>query len=260
MRISNSSFKSWFTCPELFHQRYIEGVQKGNTPSYLVFGTRFHDMLQAHYSGISAVGVGYIYSTHIDPLLEAEAQAMLAAYRAHYPQEPFKVLETEKNFEIRIPNTQHTLVGRIDALLEQGGKLLVMEDKTENRNSKRNLPQAWMARSQASLYVWAASEIYNKPIDSVLLNICTRGTEKGNIGPSFRRDLLHRSPQQVADALADVTWVADAAEALEGKRYPRNTESCVSERGYQCDLYAKCHMGSEEGLVTISPYSYLGIT
>jgi hypothetical protein len=183
------------------------------------------------------------------------------------------MLETEKYFEIRLPDTQHTLVGRIDMLIEDAnGKLVAFETKTENRNSKRNLPQAWLAKSQASLYVWAASEIYKKPIDSVLLNICTRGSDKGQVGPAFRRDLLHRSPQQISDAISDVIWMADAAEALQGEmqdlsvdankrraRFPQNTESCVNERGYQCDLYAKCHMGSEEGLVTISPYAYLGI-
>ena len=263
MRISNSSLKTFWTCPTMFQTIYIEGLQKPAS-SYLQFGSRVHDLLQAYYIGMSPVGVGYNPDPPptLDPMLEAEAHAMMAAYRAHYPQEPFEVLETEKNFEIKLPGTEHILQGRCDMLVRDklSGQLQIFETKTESRGSKRNLPQSWVIRSQASLYIWAAQQIFQKPIDTVILNVCTRKSDKGQVGPGFRRDNLHRSPQQISSAIKDAIWIADSLEKMqETQHFPRNTDSCCNERGYNCDFYSRCHMGSDEGLVSITPYSYLGI-
>jgi len=265
VKLSNSAFESWWVCPTYHALRYQEGlVPDGPEPSYLQFGSRFHSILEAYYTGLSPVGVGYVpkLPPDLDPMLEAEAQAMFESYKAAFPQEPFSVVATEVRFEMPIPDSPHTFIGRMDMIvrMKSTGKLAVFETKTENRNSKRNLPDRWLARHQGSLYCYAASKIYKEDVSDIILNVCTRGSEGKQIGPGFRRDTLFRSPEQISQALKDLTWVANQVETL-GKSaadYPRNTLSCVSEKGYKCDYFSKCHMGDSSRLVQIEdPYGYL---
>src|SRR3979490_183099 len=168
MKLSNSAFEAWWTCPTYHALRYQEGlVPSGPDASYLQFGSRFHSILEAHFTGLSAVGVGYVpkLPPDLDPQLDAEAKAMYEAFKAAYPQEPFSVVATEQVITLPIPNSTHTFIGRIDMVvrMKSTGKLAIFETKTENRNSKRNLPDRWLARHQGSLYCFAASELYREP-------------------------------------------------------------------------------------------------
>jgi hypothetical protein len=226
---------------------------------YLEFGTRFHQLLEHHYAGseppASTLGVAE----------ENECQAMFEQYKATYPEEPFQIEATELAFELEIPGTSHLYIGRIDMLVRDKTtkQLSVFETKTESRGAKRNLPEAWAARTQASLYTWAASTSRNEKIDHIVLNIATKGSPKGQVGPMFRRDTLERTDKQIEQALSDLRYVADQIEQLSSsiEPFPRFTNSCVSETGWKCDFYSLCHYGeSEEQLgsfVQVEPYAYL---
>lgn len=256
-KLSNSSLTEFFRCPVAYQTRYVDGLQKGTVPEYLMYGTRFHQMLEAHYIGMTPVGVGYVPKKPdwLPDVLEHEAQAMLAKYKADYPVEAFEVVKLEHNFELMVQPT-HTYIGRFDMLVRDKvtGKLQLFETKTEQPRSKRNLPDAWIARTQGSLYVWAAQQIFGEEIDTVILNVCTRGTPGKQVPPGFRRDKLHRSPKQIEKALDTFRYVADQVDR---GVFVENTISCVTDKGYHCDYYDKCHLGADETLVQVEPYSYL---
>jgi hypothetical protein len=249
--------ESWFLCPQYYGHRYQTGLTTDKTPSYLLFGERMHQLLRHHHLG--GQGECPPPSLSLDPLLELEAQSMLASYKASYPVEDFTVVDTEKPFDLSLPGTDHHLLGRIDMLVRctSDKKLLLFESKTESRGSKRNLPEAWIARHQGSLYVWAATQLYGEPIDTIILNVLTRGSAGKQIGPGFRRDNLHRTPTQVAQALRDFTWVADTIDNLGTGAYPKNTSACVNQKGYKCEYYNLCHLEDSSNLITIEPYDYL---
>lgn len=265
-RLSNSAFVAFNKCPTLFQEQFINGYQKEQ--SYLQFGHRWHQYLQAHYDSLSARGLGSIPpAPDLDPQIELEVQSMFEAYKAFYPTEPFEVLETERYFEIPFgPDNKHTYIGRIDARVrnKETRKVQIFETKSEKRGGKRNLPKAWVARTQATLYLWAAEKIFNESVDSIILNVCTKGSEKGLVGPSFRRDTLQRTPQQVEQAIRDLTWVADQIDSLDPNQpFPRDTNQCVSELGWECDYYLLCHYGRTpetlSQLVQVEPFSYLSM-
>jgi len=263
MKISNSSLKAFWFCPLKFQEVYINGLQEPESEA-LQFGARFHERLAAYYTGLSPVGVGYVHGApHLDPQIDADTIAMYESYLASYPWEPFEVVACEQLFEVPIPGSAHTYTGRIDMVVRDKATraLQLFETKTEKAGSKRNVPKAWVARTQASLYVWAAQQIYKQPIDTVILNVCTKATAKGQEGPRFRRDNLHRSPAQVAEALKDLQYVAAQVDAFGAGAFPANRNNCTSDWGWDCEFYAAHNVGwtpeLRQQFVQIEPYSYL---
>jgi PD-(D/E)XK nuclease superfamily len=254
-KLSNSALTAFWECPTLYYDEYVLGIKKPH--GYFDFGHRFHALLMNHYCPDCPLP-----DTILNEQDENECQAMFAAYQAFYPSEDFEVVDCEKRFELPVGN--HIYIGRSDMLVrgKTDGKLRLFETKTESRGSKRNLPKAWVARTQASLYLWAGTQVYHEPIDSIILNVCTKGSEKGRVGPTFRRDTLQRTDQQVQQALKDFIYVADQIDCLgtEGP-FPRNTNSCLSENGWECDMYGNCHFGipldESAGFVQVEPYAYL---
>lgn len=256
--LSNSSLEKFLWCPKAFENRYELGlVPDKPEPDYLLFGTYFHSLLQAHYTG----GAVSQPPTDLSPLLVAECEAMLEAWKAAYSQEPFEVLECEKKFELDVG--VHKLVGRIDMIIKdrQSNKLQIFETKSEKHGSKRNLPQSWIAKHQASLYVYAATQLFKTEIDTVLLNVATRGTPKGQIGPAFRRDTLHRTPKQIEEALKTLKYVGDNIDRVhngEAEFIQTTNDTCVNSKGWACEYYSLCHLEDNSGLVQLeNPYAYL---
>lgn len=257
MKISNSALSTFWSCPTEFQEQYINGIQLKKT--YLDFGQRFHEYLQHHYCG------GELNASTLSTEDEATCESMFEAYKAAYPVEDFGIVDCEKVFELKL-GQDHIYTGRFDMLVrrKENGKLALFETKTESRSSKRNMPEAWLARTQGSLYTWAARRVYGEQIDTIILNVATKGSDKGRIGPTFRRDILHRTEAQIEDAVKTLKWTADAIEQMQSNNYfPKNTNSCVSEFGWKCDYYSLCHLGRDAAtlspFVQIEPFSYLSI-
>lgn len=127
------------------------------------------------------------------------------------------------------------------------GQLALLEHKTEKRNALKNLPKAWAAKSQVSLYMWAAQKLYDEPFAHIILDVIRRQSPKGQEPASFYRDTLERTEEQQVDALRDLVWVADQIEMLEYERpnehWPRTTDQCCVG-SWECD-YAPLHVGTE---------------
>ncbi len=176
--------QAWNKCPWLWKEKYLNGIEKKERGDALDYGKRIHHLLERRLLDI--------VPDLCDAPFEPEAQVMLARYAAQYPVEAFDVIEVERYYEVllprqvcracggqdlvekfdlhkamfcqdcREPNTIHTFNGKIDATVRahDTGMLNLLEHKTEKRGGKNNLPQAWAVRPQASLYMWAAGEIY----------------------------------------------------------------------------------------------------
>lgn len=267
MKIDNSQMQAWWYCPMKWEERYANNLEPRirNTDS-LRFGTRMHQLLEIHHMGLAG-GVAPAIPPLADEALEAEAQMTFEAYCAFYPEEPFEVIAQEQYFEIPLgrcadcswakgwtnviepcekhygPMLQgafgrHTYNGEFDGVVRQNYKLYLLETKTESRSSKSNLPEAWISRSQVGLYQWAAEQIYGEEFEGIILNVITRQSPKGNCGPLFRRDHLHRTREQQLDAVKNLVYVADEIERMQREHYfPSNRNNCVSGNGWKCDFF-----------------------
>lgn len=175
---------------------------------------------------------------------------MLAGYRAHYPVESFNVVAVEQVFKCPINGSGHVYTGKFDGVVRDKGtgRLLLLEHKSEKRGSDKNSPEAWAARTQVSLYMWAAQQLYHEPFDSIILDVLTRQSDKGEKPVTFRRDILQRTPEQQLSAIDDILYIAERIERMEQEflgassgQWPRNTDQCYNGK-WACD-YADLHIG-----------------
>lgn len=268
MKIDNSRAKTWWRCPLEYWERYVNNIEPVGKRDAGNFGTRVHQLLECRHREMAGREAPEFVQLE-DPSLEAEAQATFAAYEAHYPEEPFEVEGVEEYFEVPIGEKRcyckytagyrgqmmveceachgegtvpkHLYCGEFDAIIrmKDSGRLRVLETKTERRGSKTNLPDAWQQKSQVGLYLWAAQQVYGEQFEGIILNIITRQSPKGQERPAFRRDELHRSPAQQAEAVRNITWIADQIEGCGASGFwPSNRNNCVSEWGWKCDYWA----------------------
>jgi hypothetical protein len=259
MLIDNSAAAQFKFCPWAYYESYVKKIEPkprmNNEYTPLEFGARMHELLEEWYKGKT------IYVAHPNEVLEMEAQLMIEAYKAKYPQEEFEILDVERTLKVQLPDycpkcygqdldTHHNLMfcrhcegtfepgrniftGKIDLFVRSNidGNLYIIDHKTEKRGAKSNLPQKWAERDQASLYLWAAERIYGERPANFIVNVLTRQSDKGQVGPSFpERQKLERSAANIEHAVRDLVYWADKIEECQrifgDKPWPANRENC----------------------------------
>lgn len=259
--MDNSARAAFAKCPDLYRESYINKIEpKRRGGDALSFGDRMHQLLEGHWKQLGGIaGAAYPYPP-ADEAIELEAQSMLAGYKANYfDKSHYAVLAIEKTFEVAIPGSHHILTGKFDGIIRdvETKKLLVLEHKTEKRGAMTNLPQKWAMKSQVSLYMWAAEQLYGEPISYTLLDVLIRQSPKGREAASFYRDQLERTPKQMHQALCDLDYYADQIERLQeayglGGPWPRNTDQCISF--WDCEYLPLHRCQSDDSLIRISDY------
>jgi hypothetical protein len=280
MEIDNSAANEFRTCPLMYYEgRLAEGTglemkPKGNEVAPMDLGSRVHELLEEHYTEGLAFNIP-LYPPSSNEVLEMEAQMIIAAYKAKYPQEEFEVVDVEKTFKVALPTYiggyesqyRHVYTGKIDVTFRQNNKLNIMDHKTEKRQGRGNDPKKWAARDQASLYLWAASKIYlNEEIGNFYVNVLRRPSEKFQEGPVFpERQRLERSAEQLEIAVRDLVFIADDIErytrTFGDSLWPSNREECI--RFGECEFYLPHIYGwdpliKEQRYQAKTPYLKLG--
>lgn len=280
MLLDNSQQKAFNLCPWYWKENYFHKIQKKNrTSDALAFGTRVHHLFECRDNKREP--------DVCNELFEAEAQTMFAKYNAKYPVEDWDIITAEQYFEIPLPRancphcgreytdkdvvnnrqlcyacdataTIHIYNGKFDGIVRQheNGMLALVERKTEKRGSKANQPAAWAVRPQASLYMWAAEQIYKEPIDCVYLDVLTRQSPAGREECSFPpRQKLQRTTQQKEEAVRDIIYVADKIEELIAQfgtapeaSWPSDKEQCAP-MNWKCQFHDLHIFGRTDALL-----------
>lgn len=305
MKIDVSRIKAFRTCPLKYKERYGANIVKipSGANDALTFGTRWHQ-LQENQARVLMGLEKQPYEACGNKELENELATSWAGYEAHYPTEPFEFVEAEKTFEVALESggdercdcdvwvpdekdalflkkvynikcpkckgsgfqPKHFMIGKIDGIIKYPeGDYAIFETKTEKRGGKDNCPEAWAARLQVGVYIWAAKQLWpEREFRDILLNVVTRQSPAGREPATFRRDNLVRTPSQIESALADVVYWADRMQELEEANlpwelWPRNTEQCVVNK-WPCEYYKLHTFGRDPG--TLSEFQpaedYLG--
>jgi len=301
LKIDNSAANAFRHCPDFYRERYINKLEKVyQSVTGADFGTRWHDLLAQHYAAKAA-------GQPLPEPEEAEAQEMLAAYKAQYPEEPFEVVAWEQTFQVPVggevecacgyyvalgqpmlqatpgglrsvrptekkykedcteckgkgKHAKHLYTGRWDGVvrMKDSGKLKIFETKTEKRNGKANSPTAWATRDQGSLYLYSGAYVFGESFDGVILNVCTRGSEKGLKPAGYRRDKLERTKEQILLAVRDIVQTADDIEAAQaryasGEPWLQHRENCTNKlTDWACDYEAIHTYGRTEQLIQVN--------
>lgn len=257
MLIDNSTFSLYHFCPLAVREKVIgdpEPIEKISDDGPRSFGTRMHQLLEEHYARMRGKPIPD-YPPAADEAIEAEAQATFAAYLGHYPVEDFEVVETERTHTVPLPCLcddlncahhldpetefgQHSYALKIDLVLRKPDGLWIMDHKTQRRGGQGNHPKSWAARTQASLYLWAARQIYGETPAGFILNLITRQSEKGRVSPDFFRDVtIERTPAQMEEAVQQLVYVADRIEEHQRTGFWPTDRNRCHDGWRECDFY-----------------------
>lgn len=284
--IDNSRAAAFRECPWKYYEAFERNgrgiepkVIEGEGYSSLQYGARVHELMEELYKG------KLIYRRSENEVLETEAEIMMQAYQARYPDEHTKlnIVDCERTFKVALPEfcldcysdhtvpypgdrdmicnecgcrfnrRNHVLVGKMDLVHRVNGVLDIWDHKTEKRGSKSNDIRKWGSRDQASLYLWAAERIYKEPVGNFYVNILTRQSEKGLIGPSFpaERPKIERNRRAIEIAVRDICVVADDIERYKcifgDGEWPSNRELCYGW-GY-CPYFQVHRYGEDPALI-----------
>jgi hypothetical protein len=254
----------------------------------LDFGTRFHQLLHERRRLLLCqhpVGEPPKPAPEWpDEAIEAEAQATLAAYEAHYIAD-CEYLESERTHILDLPArcpdcwrdcsddetstpgrywckecqrafNRHKLIVKLDAVVRHGdGTIGPFDTKTESKPGY-NTREDWAGRTQAKIYLYALGALYpNERVSRLIVDVVTRGSPKARRGPVFyRHDDIGSTPEAIGDAVRNFVRVASLIE--EHKRtgwWPSNMNVC--KKGWErCDLYDLHILGrTEKNLAKFRP-------
>lgn len=250
MEIDQSQAEKMRFCPWAYYESYIRRVEpKKAAEGYLArdFGSRMHELLEEWYANKT------LYTPHTNVDLEEECLLTMEAYKAKYPNEDVShIVDVERPFRVALPNSVHVVTGKMDRVDDFGEFIDIWDHKSEKRSSKANTPQAWSEKDQPSIYMWAASKIYGKPVRHFVVNILTRQSDAGLIGPTFRRYEAERTERHLDMAIRDITVIADMIEDYK-KRFgdepwPANRVNCYINN-WACDYQPLHGYGDDVDLV-----------
>jgi hypothetical protein len=232
--------------------------KEGYSP--LQFGTRGHELMEERYKEMQGNPREPYPSSPIE-LLELEAQMVMAGYYNKYAHESMNIIDVEKSVCVPL-NADHSFIGKMDLVYQRedmDAKVYdILDHKFQSRSAKSNLPQKWAARDQATLYLWAAEQIYGVEIGNFIVNAVTRPSEKGLVPPSYPdRQKLERTEEQKRLAVRDIIYIADQISELRAKygtkeSWPASRENCYTWG--QCEFYAIHTWGTDADVIINEKY------
>jgi hypothetical protein len=191
MLLTYSSLAAFKNCRRRYHFRYVEGLEQKERPVYFDFGTAIHLGLAGHYKGVSnGIVLDEVDRHFLESAWDEEDQerlakwmdarrlaaSMLRGYFERYKVEPFKVLDVEREFVLPIIDVRGEafesikLAGKVDAIVEEGGGLWVMEHKTASKIDENYLAGLTLDQ-QSMIYLEAMERVYGKSFRGVIYNV-----------------------------------------------------------------------------------------
>ena len=116
MKISVTKLKCFESCRYAYKFRYIEGLEPVKKAEALLTGTNYHEKLE------------HIYKDGFCEIDDYSKESAMALVYEKYIYPKFKVKAAEEWFEYKFgKNKQHTLIGRVDGIADDG---YLVEHKT----------------------------------------------------------------------------------------------------------------------------------
>lgn len=184
--VSYSKLGCYKGCPHAYHLRYIEGVEPIRVQKPLYKGSAIHSLLEQRIlhimdntkptwqdllHGDLQVAYDSLSDTDKEEIGDFinDAEKIMKQYDWCYQDEKIKYLEVEKWIEYPLIHGKKetmVLVGKVDAIVEIGGKQYIVEHKTFS-SAPMSLSDAWI-NVQTSIYAFILNKMYGYNIQGVL--------------------------------------------------------------------------------------------
>lgn len=228
---------TYLTCPRKYNFRFNRGLVGKSAMMAADFGSAIHKGLDEWYkTGVVDLAV-QVFRKEFKEDLERDnkrthklGEWMLRNYAEKYQDQPFKVLATEQEFTVELPNG-NKLIGRIDKIIEWGGVVWVMDHKTTSMLGPTFM-NMHTPNLQFSGYVYAAQQLGYTKCVGVLVDALL--VAKGLLESSTRakltpllRDFAYRGEADMAEYLQVVEKLqSDITLSEINDKWQPNWESC----------------------------------
>lgn len=208
MRLTQTSLRTFRTCPKQYSYRYEHKLARERSAQPLRFGSAYH--VGQEHRDIEIAAACYNETPHwADPFewaVERETlRALLAGHFWRYQNDELEVIATEGSWEIPLVNPEtgaasrtFTLAGKIDKIVKlSDGRLAVLEYKTagEDISDESGYWSRLRYDAQISAYVYAARK-RGYDVQTVLYDV----TRKPEISPRLVPVLDDQGMKIVVDA------------------------------------------------------------
>jgi RecB family exonuclease len=173
--VSFSELRTWRTCRQLYHYRYVEQLEPRLKALPLKRGSWIHSLLEAYHRGENWREIHEQLTEEFNLLMDEEreyygslpqdGEYLMGLYEKAYTHD--KPLGVELAFEGFHLSPQISLRGRIDMIVEDSRGAWVVEHKTTSRIPNED---ERMLNPQVALYIPVAEELLGVPIIGVLWN------------------------------------------------------------------------------------------
>ena len=195
-RVTYSAINKFINCRQAYKFRYIDELVPIEKNDNLIFGSIIHNCLEIWYENYSLEKVfDYINQTVLNKNSDKKqkeqwhlANAIMTSYIELYPNESFKIIDLEKQFEGKIinPKTNYSsrkfiFSGKVDGIVEQNGKYFLLEHKTTSMINENYLEKLWMDL-QIRLYSIYLKQCFDIEVEGVIYNIIVKAKLKQNKG------------------------------------------------------------------------------
>lgn len=211
-----TSMSTFMTCQRKYDFRINRGLVGKKAPVAADFGKCIHKALDSWYKdkdvdrAITIFKGEYVESEEDDKRTHKMGEWILRNYNDKYTDQPFKVLATEQEFTLALPNGNN-LIGRIDKIIEWDGAVWGMDHKTTSM-----LGDAYMRfhtpNLQFSGYTWAIQQLGYPKCQGVLVDamLVAKGlleaSSRAKLVP-LRRDFAYRSAGDIDEYLHTIKYI-----------------------------------------------------
>jgi hypothetical protein len=183
LKLDQTRLSAFWANPEKYRLAYELNLAPKLLSYGLARGSAFHIIADGRAAGQSDNDINAILrgeaatqqgGTNVDlgarPI--AAAWAMYNEYERAYSSS-VKVVASELEFDWQIPGSQHSMVGRLDQVLDRGGQCWIGELKTANAKAQfERTRDDWEGRAQADFVLLGARSLGYEP-EGVLVRVIT---------------------------------------------------------------------------------------
>ena len=237
MELDYTMMSTFLTCRRKYWLRIVNGLVGHKPPTAAEFGRCIHLALDHWYNtkddtkSIEMFCSAFKEDPDDNKRTHAVGRKVLQIYFDRYRDLDMKVLATEVEFCVPIPETDHKLIGRIDKIVNWDGATYVMDHKTTSR-----LGYAFFNKIKPNMqftgYIWAARQTGHPNCDGIILDAVL--VAKGLCVPSqasrltpVARDISTRVYDEIREYLTGVKGIIrDMRACYNSGEWYMNTDSC----------------------------------
>lgn len=236
--IDYTMLNTFLTCRKLYWWRMVRGLVLNRPQTAPEFGRCIHKALDVWYvdrdvkEAIEVFNAEFKENPEDDKRTKEVAAKMLELYDAQYKDQNWKVLATELEFTLPIPETDYALIGRMDKVIDWDGAIYVVDHKTTSRLGAEFFKMG-KPNMQFDGYTWAAETLGFKPCSGVVIDalLVAKGllvaAQRSKLTP-VARDISTRSEEDIRRYLRRVPCIVkDIEQCYKSDMWYENTGSCT---------------------------------